>query len=146
MKAEPPHKVSRLSVDDPLHYEILSQRQLIWRKFRRHRVAFLCGIFLMVFYVLAIFAEFFAPYGSFKRDTSFLYAPPTPIHFVDEDGTFHPRPFVYKIENELSLETFQRTYVEVKSEKYFVQFLVKGEPYPLARLHQDRYSLVRCRR
>ena len=131
MTAEPSRKVSRLSVDDPLHYEILSQRQLIWRKFRRHRVAYFCGVFLTVFYVLAIFAEFFAPYGAFTRDTNFLYAPPTPIHFVDEAGAFHLRPFVYKIDNKLNLETFQRAYVEDMSEKYFVEFFVKAEPYRL---------------
>ena len=131
MTAEPGRKVSRLDVDDQLHYEILSQRQLIWRKFRRHRVAYFCWVFLTIFYGLAIFAEFFAPYGAFTRDTDFLYAPPTPIHFVDEDGTFHLRPFVYKIDNKLSLETFQRTYVEDTSERYSVELFIKAEPYRL---------------
>ena len=119
------------NADDSLNYQILSQRQLIWRKFRRHRVAYFCWVFLIVFYALAVFAEFFAPYGAFTRDTDFLYAPPTPIHFVDEEGTFHPRPFVYRIDNELNLETFQRSYVEDMSEKFYVQFFVKGEPYKL---------------
>ena len=117
--------------DEPLHYEILSQRQLVWRKFKRHRVAFYSMIFLIVFYVLAIFAEFFAPYGAFERHTDFLFAPPTPIHFVDENGTFHLRPFVYKITNELDLDTFQRTYTEDTSEIFFIQFFVQGESYQL---------------
>ncbi len=117
--------------DDQLHYEILSQQQLIWRKFKRHRVAYYCMIFLVIFYILAIFAEFFAPYGPFQRHTDFLFAPPTPLHFIDENGTFHLRPFVYKITNELDLSTFQRTYIENTSEKYFIQFFVRGQPYQL---------------
>lgn len=117
--------------DDQLHYEILSQRQLVWRKFKRHRVALFCMWFLLVFYVLAIFAEFFAPYGAFERHTDYLFAPPTPIHFVDENGTFHVRPFVYKVTNELDLDTFQRTYTADTSEKYFIKFFVQGEPYQL---------------
>ena len=117
--------------EDTLHYEILSQRQLIWRKFKRHRVAFYCMIFLLLLYALAVFAEFFAPYGPFKRYTSYLYAPPTPIHFVDENGVFSFRPFVYKISSELDLETFQRAYVEDTSEKFYINFFVKGESYRL---------------
>ncbi len=131
MTPEPKGEVSRLDIDEPLNYEILSQRQLIWRKFKRHRVAYFCFLFLTLFYALAIFAEFFAPYGAFKRDTNFLYAPPTPIHFVDEDGAFSLRPFVYKMVSELDLETFRREYVEDKSEKFPVRFLIRAEPYRL---------------
>ncbi len=130
MQPEQPAKVSRLDIDEPLNYEILSQRQLIWRKFRRHRVAYFCWLFLSLFYVLAIFAEFFAPYGAFTRDTDFLYAPPTPIHFVDDNGAISP-PFVYKIVNELDLTTFRREYVEDTSEKFPIQFFIKAEPYRL---------------
>jgi len=129
--SEPKGEVSRLSIDEPLNYEILSQKQLIWRKFKRHRVAYFCFLFLILFYILAIFAEFFAPYGAFTRDTNFLYAPPTPIHFVDEDGVFTLRPFVYKIVSELDLDTFRREYVEDKSEKFPVKFLIRAEPYRL---------------
>ncbi len=131
MTSEPKGEVSRLSIDEPLNYEILSQKQLIWRKFKRHRVAYFCFLFLILFYILAIFAEFFAPYGAFTRDTNFLYAPPTPIHFVDEDGVFTLRPFVYKIVSELDLDTFRREYVEDKSEKFPVKFLIRAEPYRL---------------
>ena len=123
--------VAELAAPDGLHYEILSQQQLIWRKFKRHRVAYFCMIFLVLFYLLAVFAEFFAPYGPFKRYTDYLYAPPTPIHFVDENGVFHPGPFVYKIDSELDLNTYQRAYVEDTSVKYYLRFLTKGQPYRL---------------
>ena len=131
MTPEPKGEVSRLNIDELLNYEILSQRQLIWRKFRRHRVAYFCFIFLVLFYALAIFAEFFAPYGAFTRDTDFLYAPPTPIHFVDEDGTFSLRPFVYKIVNELDLNTYRRKYIEAASEKFPARFFVRAERHRL---------------
>ena len=123
--------VAELAAPDGLHYEILSQQQLIWRKFKRHRVAYFCMIFLVLFNLLAVFAEFFASYGPFKRYTDYLYAPPTPIHLVDENGVFHPGPFVYKIDSELDLNTFQRAYEEDTSEKYYLRFFTKGEPYRL---------------
>ena len=112
-------------------YEILSQRQLIWRKFKRHRVALLSLYALALLYFIVLFAEFFAPHGAFERHSDFLLGPPTPIRFVDVDGNFSLRPFVYKMTNELDRQTFQRAYVEDPSEKYYLELFVEGEPYKL---------------
>ena len=112
-------------------YEILPQRQLIWRKFKRHRVAYFSLYVLIFLYIVALFAEFFAPYGAFSRHSNYLLAPPTAIHFVDETGIFHWQPFVHKVTNELNLDTFQREYAEDTSEKYYLRFFVQGEPYQL---------------
>lgn len=112
-------------------YKILSQRQLIWRKFKRHRLALICFYALIALYIVVIFAEFFASYGTFQRHSDFLLAPPTTLHFVDENGVFHLRPFVYKVTNELNRQTFTREYVEDTSEKYDLHLFVHGEPYLL---------------
>ena len=119
------------SLRDEPRYEILSQRQLIWRKFRRHRVAYISLYVLVILYIVALFAEFFAPYGAFSRRSDYLLAPPTTIHFVDADGVWNWRPFVYKVTNELNLDTFQREYVEDTTESYYLQFFIRGEPYQL---------------
>lgn len=111
--------------------EVASQRQLIWRKFKRHRVAVFCLYVIVALYAIAIFAEFFAPYGAFQRHPGYLYAPPMQVHFFDEEGVFHPRPFVYKATNELNMETFQREYVEDTSETYPLRFFVRGNSYRL---------------
>ncbi len=116
---------------DTTTYEILSQRQLIWRKFKRHRVALLSFYALVALYIIVLLAEFFAPYGAFQRHSTHLLSPPTPLRFVDDQGVFHLRPFVYKMSNELDRATFQRAYVEDPSEKYFLQLFVRGEPYKL---------------
>ena len=112
-------------------YEILSQRQLIWRKFKRHRIALISMYVLIFLYAMTILAEFVAPYGAFQRHSGYLLAPPTPLRFIDDTGTFHLRPFVYKVSNELNTETFQREYVEETDEKYFFRLFVQGEPYQL---------------
>jgi peptide/nickel transport system permease protein len=120
-----------VAIDPEPTYAILSQRQLIWRKFKRHRVALISFYALVLLYAIVMFAEFFAPHGAFERHTTHLLAPPTVLRFVDEEGQFHLRPFVYKVSNELDRQTFQRTYVEDTSEKYDLQFFVRGEPYKL---------------
>jgi peptide/nickel transport system permease protein len=71
-----------------------------------------------------------APY-SLNQTSEFVEAPPTGIHFVDSEGNFHARPFVYGMEQKLDFKTRARTYVEDTSQIYPIQFFVKGDPYKL---------------
>ena len=121
--------------------EIASQRQLIWRKFKRHRVAVFCLYVIVVLYTIAVFAEFFAPYGAFQRHPGYLFAPPTQIHFFDEKGAFQ-LPFVYKLTNKLNMQTFQREYVEDTSEKYPLRFFVRRNRYNLLGFIPTQLHLV----
>lgn len=123
-------------------YEILSQRQLIWRKFKRHRVALLSFYALIALYAIVLLAEFFAPHGAFERHSSHLLSPPTAIRFVDAEGVFHLRPFIYRMDNELNRQTFQREYVEDTSEKFFLKFFVEGEPYKLLGFIDSNIHLI----
>jgi peptide/nickel transport system permease protein len=50
---------------------------------------------LTVMHIPIIFAGFFAPYDPTEQHRSHSYAPPTRLHFVDDQGGFHLRPFVY---------------------------------------------------
>jgi peptide/nickel transport system permease protein len=123
-------QIVRLRDGEPT-YEALSQRQLIWRKFKRHRVAYFCFYALLVLYLVVLLAEFFAPYGAFERHGDYLLAPPISLHFVDEQGTFHLQPFVYNLKNQLDRKTFQRTFVEDTSQEFPIQLFVHGESYQL---------------
>ena len=44
-----------------------------------------------------LFAGFLAPYSPTEQQRDFAYAPPTRVHFVDQAGCIHLRPFVYAI-------------------------------------------------
>jgi peptide/nickel transport system permease protein len=104
-----------------------SQWELMWRKFRKHKVALVCLYVLIFLYFVAFTYEFWAPYGAFTEQ-GFVNLPPTPIHLFTEDGKFIG-PFVYGIEQEIDMETFQRIPVENKDEIYKIRFFVHGEPY-----------------
>ena len=109
-------------------YYLASQWQLMGRKFRRHKLAISGGIVLAFFYLLALFANFFATYDVHTRDTKFIYCPPQRIRFFDE-GKFYLRPFVYGIKYHFDERTFQRMYAQNKSKKYSIRFFVHGDPY-----------------
>ena len=103
-----------------------SQRQLIWRRFRRHRLAQAALIMLALLYLIAALAEFLAPYETSHGFKGLIYAPPVKIHFFDEDGFVGP--FVYGLKGGRD-ESYQRIFEEVTEEVYPVRFFVHGDAY-----------------
>lgn len=123
-------------------YYLASQWQLMWRKFRRHRLAMPSLAVILFLYSLAIFPEFFAINDYHKRHVSYAKAPPHTLHFIDEEGQFHPVPFIYELKQELDMDTLQRHYTEDTSKRYHLKFFVEGEPYRLLGLFDANIHLA----
>lgn len=123
---------------------VASQYRLMWRKFKKHKLAITGAIILFVLYLGAAFCEFFSPYDIYEIHTSHLYAPPQRIRFFDEDG-FHLRPFVYKMEFEVDLETFQKVYRSDRTEKFPLYFFFSGPTYKLWNLWEANLHLFGVR-
>ena len=104
-------KRKEISAEERLY--ISSQWQLMWRKFIKHKLANFGGIILVIFYIIAIFCEFFSPYGIYKRYPKYMYCPPQRIHFFDEEG-FHLRPFVYGLKGKLDPKLSARHMLRIK--------------------------------
>ena len=109
-------------------YYIASQRQLMWRKFRKHRMAVFAGVILLIAYLAAFTFEFCAPYGPLTQHEGYVHAPPTRIRLIDADGRLRA-PFVYGLTGQVNLDTFQREFVEDRSVIHSLRFLPRGEPY-----------------
>ena len=109
-------------------YFIASQRQLVWRKFKRHRLAVISGTVLTLAYLIAFSYEFVAPYGALTQHEGYVHAPPVRIHVVDPEGRLRA-PFVYGLQGELDLSTFRRVFVEDTSVIHPLRFFVPGERY-----------------
>ena len=110
---------------------VASQWQLMRWRFTRHRWAVGALIFLGLMYLVAAFADFVGPYDPRQHEVFFVHAPPTRIHFVDEDGRFRLRPFVYPYRSELNTETFLTTFSEDRNRRVPIRFFVRGAPYKL---------------
>jgi len=108
-----------------------SQWQLIRWRFMRHKLAVVSLIVLGVFYFAVVFAEFVAPYNPEAFIASLTLAPPQRIHFADDEGEFHLRPFVYRQKRTLDPVTYSTTYVEDKAVRYSLGLFVRGDPYKL---------------
>ncbi len=115
------------SAKKPTGIETLSQWQLIHRRFRKHHLAVASMFLLIVMYLLAIFAEFFAPYTSMWKDVSYAYCPPARIPRISlETGLY-----VEAVRKHVNPITFQKTYIRDGEKTVPLGFFVKGEPYKL---------------
>ncbi len=123
-------------------YYLASQWQLMWRKFRRHRLAMVSLVVILFLYSLALFAEFYSINDPHKRHVKYAKAPPHTLYFVDEDGNFHLVPFIYDLKQELDMDTLQRNYTEDRSKRYHLRFFVEGEPYKLLGFVDTNIHLV----
>lgn len=110
-------------------YYQAGQWQLMWWRFRKHRLAIAGLVVLAVLYLMAAFAEFVAPYAVGARFEGYGDAPPTPVHFM-ADGRL-VGPYVYGIKRELDMETFKTTYVQDESKRIPIQLFGQGAPYRL---------------
>lgn len=115
--------------NDKEAYEVASQWQLMWWKFRKHKLAMISVPVLLILYLTAVFCEFISPSLPAERFTSYKNAPPQRIHFYDKESGFSLRPFVYDLTQEINKETFKRSFVPDKTKKYPIHFFVKGQPY-----------------
>ena len=104
-----------------------SQLRLMWWKFRKHKVAVIAGVFLLVMYASTLISEVLAPYNLHTRNTDFIYAPPQPVHLFHE-GSF-VGPFVYGRTMTLDMETLQRNYADNTSDVQRLRFFCSGDGY-----------------
>lgn len=114
-----------------------SQSQLIWRRFKRHKLAQAAMFILALLYVIAALGEFIAPYDTKHDFKGFVYAPPAKIHLFDEGG--FRGPFVYGLKGGRD-EQYNRVFEEVKEEKYALRLFVSGDSYEMWGLFEtDRH-------
>jgi peptide/nickel transport system permease protein len=104
--------------------------KLMWWRFRKHRMALISIGVLALFYLVAGFCEFVAPYDPSQYFVKYKLAPPTRIHIRDTEGNFH-WPFVYKIIRDRDPDTFRNLYTEDTETRYPIQFFVHGTEYEL---------------
>ena len=95
-------------------------------------------VLLVALHAIVIFAGFFAPYDPTEQDRKSPYLPPMLLHFVDEQGHFHGRPFVYLLK--LREGSFDQ-YEENTARHIPLMIFVRGDSYRLLGLVPSRLHL-----
>ncbi|MFK7696323.1 ABC transporter permease [Paenibacillus sp. HJGM_3] len=108
-----------------------SQWRLMVRKFKKHKLARVSLYFLVAIYAVALFAPFIAPQGLTSYDSQYINTAPMTLKWVDSEGKFHLRPFVYGLKSGRDPVTLRKIYVRDTEVKYPVKLFVEGESYKL---------------
>lgn len=107
-------------------FDRLGQRQLMFMKFRKHKLAAASAVFLLLMYLAAAFAEFFAPYGRQQQNLEYMYCPPHRIGWSWEKG-LHAKG-LRQMTDPVELRKY---YIDASENDAPLGFFVQGEPYRL---------------
>ncbi len=107
---------------------IASQWQLMWWKFRKHRLAMISLGIILALYFVAFFAGFFAPQATATYSRTYTQAPPQSINWID-NGTF--APYVYGYKQTTDPKTYKRAYTLDEEKKIPLGFFVQGDSYQI---------------
>lgn len=124
-------------VDDSL--ASAGQLRLTWLRFKRHKLAFISLFVVVLFYLVAIFADFLAINDPHAVDARRGYLPPQAVHIFDGSGF---NPHVDGMTGKRDMKTFKQVYVPDPNKKLSVILFAHGYRYDLFGLFEtDRHLL-----
>ncbi|HEX8708902.1 MAG TPA: ABC transporter permease [Pyrinomonadaceae bacterium] len=108
------------------------KRRTLWRRWRRaarRRGKLFAGILIVsLFYAVALFADFLAPYDYRAQSRREPMAAPSIVHWRDAQGGWHARPFVYA---RRLVDPLARRYEEETTRAYPLALFANGYQYRL---------------
>lgn len=128
MTAQTAAPAAPATVDDAIY--VAPPWKLMWWKFRKHRLAVISAVVLIVLYAAALLAEVVAPYDPFAFDSRYTYTPPQAVHFFDAAGQFKG-PFTYELTKFRDPKTFELVFTEDTEKAHPIRLFVVGESYKL---------------
>jgi len=134
-----PYAAEKLTPEQERFYRA-SQWQIMWWKFRRHRIAVASAVILVLLYASTLVSEVLAPYNLHTRDTKHIYAPPQEVHFFHGGG--FAGPFVYGYGMQLNMATLKREFTPDPAKVQPLRFFCLGDEYEFWGLIEGRFHLV----
>ena len=132
-----PQTVDNTNAEDRV--SVASQGQLIWWRFKKHKLAVISAILLLLLYLTTAFAEFFATSHPLESEAFRGLIQPQPIHFFDEGKL---SPYVCAMEGTRDPYTYKKTYIPNCDDKTPVKFFTKGFEYKwLNLIPMDRHLI-----
>ncbi len=134
-----PYSVEALTPEQERYFHA-TQWQLMWWKLRRHKLAVVSGVILLLLYASILVTEILAPYNQESRNIDHIYAPPQQVRLFHE-GSF-VGPFVYGYDSSLDMMEMRRVYTENTEKVQPLRFFCRGDSYDFWGLIPGNFHLV----
>lgn len=121
----PAHEPAPLALPEQRIF-VASQWQLMWWRFRKHRLAMVSGVIVIGFYLVVLGADFLAYAGPDRSEAQRSLMPPQRVYFFDG---WRFAPHVHGFKGARDPNTFKRVYVADPTQKVPVRFFAEGFEY-----------------
>jgi peptide/nickel transport system permease protein len=128
-----------LTTDAEERVAVATQAQLMWRRFRKHRLAMIGAVAVILFYLVVLFADFLAYVNPEASDAQRGLIAPQSVHWF-LDGQFLPH--VYGMVGKRDPATFKRVYTEDPTQIIPLTFFAPGFEYKLFGLFPTNIHLI----
>ncbi|MCB9147301.1 MAG: ABC transporter permease [Caldilineaceae bacterium] len=118
---------------------VATQWQLMWWRFRKHKMAMASAVVIILFYLVALFADFLAYSDPQHDDANLLLLAPQSIHWYDGDEF---RPHVFGVTGKRDPKTFKKVYQPDPDKKLPLVLFAKGYEYTLFGLIKTERHLI----
>lgn len=131
------------AVEEEARIYVASQWKLTWWRFRKHKVAMVSGAVVIFVYLVALFAEFLAPFPTDMYNSRYTFAPPQRVHlFLNTEEGLKFQPHVNGFDVEIDPVALRRTFVVDPDVVYPIGFFVEGFSYRLLGLFETNIHLI----
>lgn len=132
--ADEPKETPGVTVAEPVAEEqavervyVASQWQLMWWRFRRHKLAMIAIVAIAVLYAISLSSEFLAPYDPEATSAKVALVPPQGLHLGNVDGRL--AVYVYGLTMERDPESLKAIYTVDTTQRFPIRLLVHGASY-----------------
>src|SRR4030042_4165115 len=85
----PEDRLPTVSTQAEERVSVASNWQLVWWRFKKHRLALISVVVLVIFYIIVLFPDFFAVLNPEETNERLTFIPIQAIHFF-QDGKLDP--------------------------------------------------------
>ncbi|MEA3334865.1 MAG: ABC transporter permease [Chloroflexota bacterium] len=120
---EPPADVLPNLADEPDSVYVAANWQLVWWRFKKHKLAMVSGVIVILIAIVAIMPGFFSTQDPHEPDATQLFIPPQRLRFFD-DGRL--QLYVYDVVGKRNPETLRMEWQTDYENKVYLQFFATG--------------------
>ena len=125
--------------DDEQEIFVASQWQLMWWRFKSHKLAIISGIVLLGFYIIGAFCGFLSHGDANFSAYKFAYMKPQALHWFHEDGF---GPYVYGVTSKRNADTLKMEHFVNEEVRIPLTFFARQREYKLLGIFKTDIRLL----